>query len=82
MSWVFVWLLLGIISTLVFVVFAVSLGRNAVIIGRTARRFREEVGPPAAELSRDGAAVSDRAQGLGVPRGTERTERTEGPGVR
>jgi len=79
MSWASIWLLLAILSTLVFVVFAVSLGRHAVIIGRTARRFREEVVPLTDEVSRDGAAISDRAQGLRVRRDPQRSE---DPGVR
>ena len=73
MSWVFVWLLLGILSTLVFVVFAVSLGRQGLIIGRTARRFQEEVGPIAQDLSREGSETADRAQALHVPRRTRRS---------
>jgi Sec-independent protein translocase protein TatA len=72
MSWVFLWLLLAVIATIVFLVFAISLGRHAVIVGRTARRFRDEVGPVASELSREGAEVSDRAQRLQIPRGTGR----------
>jgi hypothetical protein len=68
MSWVFLWLLFGILSTMVFVVFAVSLGRHAVIIGRTARRFRDEVGPMAEEVSREGSETGDRAQALRMRR--------------
>jgi hypothetical protein len=72
-SWVFVWLLLGIVTTMVFIVFAVSLGRHAVIIGRTARRFREEVGPLAADVGREGSEAGDRAQRLQLPRSPERS---------
>jgi hypothetical protein len=72
-SWVFVWLLLGIVTTMVVVVFAISLGRHVLIVGRTARRFREEVGPLAAEVSRDGTGASDRAEQLRVRRAPERS---------
>jgi Sec-independent protein translocase protein TatA len=72
MSWVFVWLLLALVVTVVVLVFAISLGRHAVIVGRTARRFQEEIGPVASEVSRGAAAASDRAQGLEVPHGTAR----------
>jgi len=73
MSWVFLWLLLGIITTMVFLVFAISLARHAVIIGRTARRFQEEVGPLAADVSREGSQTADRAQGLRMPGRTRRS---------
>jgi Sec-independent protein translocase protein TatA len=72
MSWVFVWLLLALVVTVVVLVFAVSLGRHAVIVGRTARRFQEEIGPVASEVSREAAAASDRAQRLEIPHGTAR----------
>jgi hypothetical protein len=68
MSWVFLWLLFGILTTMVFLVFAVSLGRHALIIGRTARRFRDEVGTLATEVSREGSETGDRAQALHMPR--------------
>jgi Sec-independent protein translocase protein TatA len=70
MSWVFVWLLLALVVTVVVLVFAVSLGRHAVIVGRTARRFQDEIAPAASEVSREAAAASERAQRLEVPRGT------------
>jgi hypothetical protein len=72
-AWVFVWLLLGIVTTMIVGVFAISLGRHALIIGRTARRFREEVGPLADELAQDGAQTSDRAQRLQLPSRPERS---------
>ena len=73
MSWVFVWLLLGIITTMVVVVFAISLGRHGLIVGRTARRFREEVGPLAAEVGQGGTEASDRAERLRLRRTPERS---------
>jgi len=73
MSWVFLWLLLAIASTLVFVVFALSLARHAVIVVRTARRFRDEVGSVAEDVSRAGSAASDRAQGIRLRRKPRRS---------
>jgi hypothetical protein len=71
-SWVSVWLLLALLATCVVLVFAISLGRHAVIVGRTARRFREEVGPVASEVSREGAETSERAGRLEIPDRTGR----------
>ena len=72
MSWVSVWLLLALLTTVVVLVFAISLGRHAVLVGRTARRFQEEIGPVASEVSREAAAAADHAQRLEIPRGTAR----------
>jgi len=71
-SWVSVWLLLALLTTVVVLVFAISLGRHALIVGRTARRFREEVGPVASEVSREGAETADRVERLEVPGRTDR----------
>jgi len=73
MSWAFLWLFFGIVTTLVFVVFAISLGRHAIIVGRTARRFRDEVGPVAADVSREGSEAGDRAQALHMPHRARRS---------
>jgi hypothetical protein len=73
MSWVFLWLLLGIVTTLVFLVFAISVARHAVIIGRTARRFQDEVAPLAGDVSREGSRAADRAQGLHLPAADRRS---------
>jgi hypothetical protein len=72
-SWVFVWLVLGLLTTMVAAVFAVSLVRHALIIGRTARRFQAEVGPLAAEVGREGSETADRTERLRVPRAPERS---------
>jgi hypothetical protein len=72
-SWVFVWILVGLIVTMVMLVFVVALTRHALIIGRTARRFQDEVGPLAAEVADEGAKVSDRARHLRSPRRTGRS---------
>jgi hypothetical protein len=73
MSWAFLWLFLGILTTAVFLVFAAALGRHAIIIGRTARRFRDEVGPIARDVSSEGSETADRAQALHVPRRARRS---------
>jgi hypothetical protein len=72
-SWVVVWLLLGIVTVMVAVVFAVSLGRQVLIIGRTARRFHDEVGPLATEVAQNGSETSDRTRRLRLPEKPERS---------
>jgi Sec-independent protein translocase protein TatA len=73
MSWVFIWILVSLVTTMVLVAFALSLGRHMLIMGRTARRFREEVGSVASELAQDGAETSDRAQRVRLPSKAERS---------
>jgi hypothetical protein len=72
MSWVSVWLLLALLITIVLLVFAISLGRHVVLVGRTARRLQEEVGPIASEVSREGAEIADRVERLQTPGRTGR----------
>jgi hypothetical protein len=72
-SWVFVWLLLATVAASVVVVFAISLGRHVLIVGRTARRFQEEIGPLAAEVAEDGSRTSDRSRRLRLPQKPERS---------
>jgi len=72
MSWVSVWLLLAMLAAIVVLVFAISLGRHVVLVGRTARRLQDEVGPLATDVSREGAEVADRVERLEAPGRTGR----------
>src|SRR5436190_785095 len=48
-TWLVVWIVLGAVSTLAVAALLVALGRHVLLLGRTARRFREEVGLDAPE---------------------------------
>lgn len=66
-SWLAVWFLIAIVSTLAVIACLVALVRHVLVLGRTARQLQEAVAPLADEISREGARASDRAATLQVP---------------
>ncbi|HEX9300477.1 MAG TPA: hypothetical protein VF968_10155 [Actinomycetota bacterium] len=67
-TWLVVWIVLGAVSTLALAALVVALGRHVLLLGRTARRFQEEIGPVAEEVAREGARASEHAERLGRAR--------------
>jgi uncharacterized membrane protein len=63
-TWLVVWIALGAVSTLVVLAFVLALGRHALILGRTARRFQEEVGSAADEVARERTRASEHTDRL------------------
>jgi hypothetical protein len=63
-SWLVVWIALGAVTTLVVLAFVLALGRHVLILGRTARRFQEEVGSVADEIVAERARASEHADRL------------------
>jgi hypothetical protein len=64
-TWLVVWIVLGAVSALALLAFVLALGRHVLILGRTARRFQEEIGSIADEVAREGARASQHADRLG-----------------
>ena len=52
-----VWIIVGVVSTLAITVVLVGLVRHVLLLGRTLRRFQEEVQPIASEPGELGAAL-------------------------
>ncbi|MGZ5292946.1 MAG: hypothetical protein ACXWZU_03240 [Actinomycetota bacterium] len=65
--WLLVWYLIAAVTTVAVLVFAIALVREALLLGRTARRFQEEAQPIVDDLSRGAARASDRAGSLTAP---------------
>jgi len=65
--WLLVWYLIAAVTTMAVLVFAIALVREALLVGRTARRFQEEAQPIADEVSREAARASERAGSLSPP---------------
>jgi FlaG/FlaF family flagellin (archaellin) len=65
-----VWIIVGVVSTLAIVVVLVGLVRHVLLLGRTLRRFQEEVQPIAEDIAAEGERASSRAGGppTGKPR--------------
>ncbi|MGZ8579703.1 MAG: hypothetical protein ACXWW9_00290 [Actinomycetota bacterium] len=67
-TWLVVWFVIGIVSTLAVLAFLIALIRHLLVLGRTARRMQDEISPIAQEISAEGSRASDRASRLGPRR--------------
>ena len=65
--WLLVWYLIAAVTTVAVLVFVIALVREALLLGRTARRLQEEAQPIVDEVSREAARASDRAGSLSLP---------------
>ncbi len=65
-----VWIIVGVVSTLAIAVVLVGLVRHVFLLGRTLRRFQDEVQPIAEDITAEGERASARAAHLqtGKPR--------------
>jgi hypothetical protein len=51
-TWLVVWFVIGLVTTVALIAFFIALGRHALVLGRTAGRMRDEVQPIAEDISR------------------------------
>ena len=65
--WLLVWYLIAVVTAVAVLVFAIALVREALLLGRTARRFQEEAQPIVDDVSRAASRASDRAGSLSPP---------------
>jgi hypothetical protein len=66
-TWLIWWFVIALVTTLVIVVVVVGLVRQALVLGRAGKRFQDEVGPLADEISREGDRASAHAARLRSP---------------
>jgi FlaG/FlaF family flagellin (archaellin) len=59
-----VWIIVGVVSTLAIGVVLAGLVRHVFLLGRTLRRFQEEVQPIAEDIAAEGERASSRAARL------------------
>jgi uncharacterized protein HemY len=64
-SWLLVWLVVGLVSTVAVLVCLLGLVRHVLILGRTARQFQEEVQPIADDLSRQREHAAESSASIG-----------------
>jgi len=62
-----VWIAIGLTTTVAIIAVLIALVRHALLLGRTLRRFQEEVQPIADEIAAEGERASSRS-----PRGSRR----------
>jgi hypothetical protein len=67
-TWLVVWFAITVVATIAALAFSIALIRHLLVLGRTARRMQDEVGPIVQEISTEGARAGDRTSRLGPPR--------------
>jgi hypothetical protein len=72
-----VWLVVGLLSTVVAIAFAVALVRHVMVLGRSLSRFQDEVEPLTRAIGEQSARVSLRSSSLSdhAPRAPRRGRR-------
>jgi len=60
-TWLVVWFVIGIVTTIAVLAFLIALIRHLLVLGRTARQMQEELSPVVQEISVQGTRASDRA---------------------
>jgi hypothetical protein len=63
-----VWLVVILVSTLAMAAAVIALVRHVMVLGRTLRRFQEEVSPIATEISSEGDRAASRAARMSAER--------------
>jgi len=67
-SWIVVWFVIGIVSTVAILACLVGLLRHLLILGRSVKQLQEEIQPIAAELSSEGRKAGERTSAIGASR--------------
>jgi len=67
-TWLIIWFVIGITSTIAVLAFLTALIRHLLVLGRTAQRMRDELSPVVREISDEGGLATARASRLGVRR--------------
>ena len=73
--WILVWLIVAIVTTSALIAFGIALGRHALILGRTVKRFQDEVQPVAEEIAEGSNRASAKAASMQVPQRPPRRPR-------
>ena len=66
-TWLAVWLIVAIVSTVAVIACLVALVRHVLILGRSARELQQAVTPFADAITAGGRRASERASSLELP---------------
>ena len=79
-TWLVVWFVIGLVTTVVLIAFFIALGRHAVVLGRSAKQMQEAVRPIADDISRMTTRQRSRIEELKGKVPTPRSTGTHGSG--
>jgi hypothetical protein len=66
-TWLVVWFVISIVATAAVIACLVALVRHVLLVGRTARRFQDELAPLTGAISSEADRASRRASALQPP---------------
>lgn len=61
-----VWISVGLTTTIAITAMLIGLARHVIVLGRTLRRFQDEVQPLAEEIASGSGRAASRSQRLGA----------------
>lgn len=64
-SWLVVWFVVGIVSTVAILACLIGLMRHVLVLGRTVRQLQEEVRPIADDLAKEQQRASAHVSAIG-----------------
>jgi hypothetical protein len=67
-SWLVVWFVIGIVSTVAILACMIGLMRHVLVLGRTVQQLRDEVQPIADDLAKERRRAGAHVSAMGQPR--------------
>jgi hypothetical protein len=67
-SWIVVWFVIGIVSTVAILACLVGLVRHLLILGRSVQQLQEEIQPIADDVAREGQKAGEHTSAIGARR--------------
>ena len=64
-SWIVVWFVIGIVSTVAILACLVGLARHLLILGRSVKRLQEAIQPIADDVAREGQRAGEHTAAIG-----------------
>ncbi len=66
-AWILVWFIIFVLGTLALIAFSIGLGREVLLLGRTAKRAQDELQPMVSQISQAGGRAAAVAGNLKAP---------------
>ena len=77
-SWIVVWFVTGIVSTIAILACLAGLVRHLLILGRSVKQLQEEIQPIADDMAREGQRAAEHTSAIGARRRRGSSTRASG----